>query len=166
MAFREYSFDDVLEAIKKQNKEYDLEIIKKAFLFGEEAHKGQFRKSGESYFNHPIATAIIVIGLGMDTDSIVSALLHDVVEDTEYTLQDIAGMGFSQQVLDALAMMTHDKAVPYMDYVERLKENPIAKTVKLADLRHNSDLSRLDTVDKKALARIEKYKQAIAKLTE
>ena len=89
MAFREYSFDDVLEAIKQQNKEYDIDIIKKAFLFGEEAHKGQFRKSGESYFNHPIATAIIVIGLGMDTDSIVSALLHDVVEDTPITIETI-----------------------------------------------------------------------------
>ncbi len=127
-----------------------------------EAHKDQVDKSGLPYIFHPFHLAEQM----KSEETVIVALLHDVVEDTEYTLQDIAGMGFSQQVLDALALMTHEKAVPYMDYVERLKENPIAKTVKLADLRHNSDLSRLDTVDEKTLARIEKYKQAIAKLTE
>ena len=138
------------------------EWTKKAMKLSFEAHKDQVDKSGLPYIFHPFHLAEQM----KSEETVIVALLHDVVEDTEYTLQDIAGMGFSQQVLDALAMMTHDKAVPYMDYVERLKENPIAKTVKLADLRHNSDLSRLDTVDKKALARIEKYKQAIAKLTE
>ena len=138
------------------------EWTKKAMKLSFEAHKDQVDKSGLPYIFHPFHLAEQM----KSEETVIVALLHDVVEDTEYTLQDIAGMGFSQQVLDALAMMTHDKAVPYMDYVERLKENPIAKTVKLADLRHNSNLSRLDTVDKKALARIEKYKQAIAKLTE
>ena len=138
------------------------EWTKKAMKLSFEAHKDQVDKSGLPYIFHPFHLAEQM----KSEETVIVALLHDVVEDTEYTLQDIAGMGFSQQVLDALAMMTHDKAVPYMDYVERLKENPIAKTVKLADLRHNSDLSWLDTVDKKALARIEKYKQAIAKLTE
>ena len=138
------------------------EWTKKAMKLSFEAHKDQVDKSGLPYIFHPFHLAEQM----KSEETVIVALLHDVVEDTEYTLQDIAGMGFSQQVLDALAMMTHDKAVPYMDYVERLKENPIAKTVKLADLRHNSNLSRLDTVDKKALSRIEKYKQAIAKLTE
>ena len=67
-------------------------------------------------------------------------------------------------VLEALSLLTHDKAVPYMEYAERIRENPIARAVKLADLRHNSDLSRLDAVDEKALARVEKYRQAIALL--
>ena len=101
----------------------------------------------------------------MDTEETVcAALLHDVVEDTAYTLEDIAAMGFPKSVTDALALMTHDDAVPYLEYVAKLKDNPIARRVKLADLQHNSDLSRLDRVDEKALARNEKYRRAIALL--
>ena len=68
--------------------------------------------------------------------------------------------------MQALKLMTHDAAVPYLEYVAKIKENPIAKKVKLADLRHNSDLSRLDQVDEKALARVEKYRRAIQLLEE
>lgn len=147
MAFREYSFDDVLEAIKQQNKEYDIDIIKKAFLFGEEAHKGQFRKSGESYFNHPIATAIIVIGLGMDTDSIVSALLHDVVEDTPITIETIK-KEFGAEVAKLVESLTKLANIPFVTREEAQAEN-IRKMllamsedirviiVKLADRLHN-----------------------------
>ena len=87
MSYTEYSFDDILKAIEKQNKDYDVDLIKKAYLFGEDAHEGQFRKSGERYFNHPIATAIIVINLGMDNESVIAALLHDVLEDTNVTAE-------------------------------------------------------------------------------
>ena len=136
------------------------ELTKKAMKLAFAAHKDQVDKSGIPYVFHPIHLAEQM----ESEETAIVALLHDVVEDTEYTLQDIAAMGFPQEALEALALMTHDKAVPYMDYVAQLKENPIARTVKLADLRHNSDLSRLDTVDEKALARIEKYKKAIAEL--
>ena len=136
------------------------ELTKKAMKLAFAAHKDQVDKSGIPYVFHPIHLAEQM----ESEETAIVALLHDVVEDTEYTLQDIAAMGFPQEALEALALMTHDKAVPYMDYVARLKGNPIARTVKLADLRHNSDLSRLDTVDEKALARIEKYKKAIAEL--
>ena len=74
--------------------------------------------------------------------------------------------GFSEEVLDALDLMTHDKNVPYMEYVAKISENEIARTVKLADLRHNSDLTRLDEIDDKARNRIEKYKAAIRLLSE
>lgn len=136
------------------------ELTKKAMKLAFAAHKDQVDKSGIPYVFHPIHLAEQM----ESEETAIVALLHDVLEDTEYTLQDIAAMGFPQEVLDALALMTHDQAVPYMDYVARLKGNPIARTVKLADLRHNSDLTRLDTVDEKALARIEKYKKAIAVL--
>ena len=96
-----------------------------------------------------------------DEDTTIVALLHDVVEDTNYTISDLNNMGFPQQVMDAIAVMTHDASVPYLDYVAKLKENAIARTVKLADLRHNSDITRLDTVDQKALDRVAKYAQAI-----
>ena len=87
-----------------------------------------------------------------------------MVEDTAYTLEDIAAMGFPQSVTDALALMTHDKAVEYMDYVAKIKTNPIAKAVKLADLRHNSDITRVDIVDEKAICRVKKNYEAIALL--
>ena len=70
-------------------------------------------------------------------------------------------MGLPTAVNDALRLLTHDPAVPYMEYVARLKQNPIAKAVKLADLAHNSDLSRLETVDDRALRRVEKYRRAM-----
>ena len=75
-------------------------------------------------------------------------------------------MGFPEQVIEALALMTHDQTVPYMDYVASIKNNAIAKAVKLADLKHNSDLSRLDAVSEKDTARAEKYHEAIAFLEQ
>ena len=99
-------------------------------------------------------------------DTTVVALLHDVAEDTAYTLEDLARMGFGETVMQALALLTHDDAVDYMDYVRAIRNNPVAKAVKLADLRHNSDITRLDVVDEKALERREKYRKAIALLEE
>jgi hypothetical protein len=70
-------------------------------------------------------------------------------------------MGFPQEVIDVLKLLTHEKSVPYMEYVEKIKENSIAKQVKLADLKHNSDLTRMDVIDENALQRAKKYRQAI-----
>ena len=89
------------------------------------------------------------------------ALLHDVVEDTDITLDDLKKEGFPKEVTDAIVLMTHDDDVPYLEYVAKIKRNPIATSVKLADLKHNSDLTRLDEVDSKALERVEKYRKAI-----
>lgn len=125
-----------------------------------QAHKDQLDKSGLPYVFHPFHLAE-----QMPTEeTAVVALLHDVVEDTEYTLQDLTEMGFGKAVTDAVALLTHADGVDYMAYVRKIKENPIAKAVKLADLKHNSDLTRLDAVDEKALRRREKYLQAIALL--
>lgn len=127
-----------------------------------EAHKDQRDKSGMPYVFHPFHLAE-----GMhDEDTTIVALLHDVIEDTDTTLDDLKALGFSQAVLDAIALMTHDDEVPYMDYVAAIKKNPIARAVKLADLRHNSDMTRLDTVTPWDIARAEKYKKAIALLEE
>ena len=131
-------------------------MTKKALCLCFEAHKEQKDKSGLPYVFHPFHLAE-----QMETEeTTVVALLHDVVEDTGYTLADLGAMGFPKAVLDALALLTHDPSVDYTDYVRAIKANPIARTVKLADLRHNSDLTRLDTVDEKALARVEKYQKA------
>ena len=96
-----------------------------------------------------------------DEDTTIVALLHDVVEDTDLTLEDLAKMGFGPKVIEALRLMTHAKSVPYLDYVRAIAQNPIARAVKIADLTHNSDLSRLEKVTDEDLARVEKYKHAL-----
>ncbi len=135
---------------------------KKAMKLCFEAHKDQTDKSGMPYVFHPFHVAEQM----PDEKTTIVALLHDVIEDTPFTLRDLREMGFEQDVLDALALMTHDDNVPYMDYVARIKENDIARTVKLADLRHNSDLTRLDEITETARKRVEKYRAAIQLLSE
>lgn len=102
------------------------------------AHNGQVDKAGVPYIFHPIHLAE-----QMTTEACVCvALLHDVVEDSDVTIEDIAAL-FPAEVTDAVRLLTHDENVPYLDYVRALRANPLARTVKLADLAHNSDESRL-----------------------
>ena len=137
---------------------------KKALKLCFEAHKDQLDKSGLPYVFHPFHLAEQMT----DEKTTVAALLHDVAEDTPITLDDLAEMGFDSDVIDALRLLTHDDDTPYMDYVAKIKPNPIARAVKLADLAHNSDMSRLDEsmIDEWALRRAQKYRDAIAFLTE
>ena len=117
----------------------------------------QLDKGGMPYVYHPYHLAE-----QMDDElSVCTALLHDVVEDTSATLDDLKNEGFPEEVIEALRLLTHDDSVPYMEYVRKIKPNEIARKVKAADLEHNSDLSRLNTVDGAALERVEKYRQAI-----
>ena len=132
-------------------------MTKQAMRLSFNAHKEQVDKSDMPYVFHPFHLAEQM----QDEDTTVVALLHDIVEDTNYTIDDLRKIGFSEKVLKAILLMTHDKNVPYMEYVEQIKQNPIAAAVKRADLMHNSDLSRLDVINEKALKRAEKYKQAI-----
>ena len=132
------------------------ELTKKALIISFNAHKNQLDKSGMPYVYHPYEVAA-----HMETEAETCvALLHDVVEDTDTTLDELAEI-FPEEAIDALRLMTHDTSVPYLDYVKKIKDNPIARKVKLADLRHNSDLSRLSSVTEKDFKRIEKYKAAI-----
>jgi len=133
------------------------EMTKKALKLCFEAHKDQVDKSGMPYVFHPFHLAEQM----KDENTTIVALLHDVIEDTEYTVDDLISMGFNTEIIDALKLMTHEDAMPYMEYVTQIKKNPVAMAVKMADLRHNSDLSRLDIVDAKAHERAEKYKKAI-----
>lgn len=132
-------------------------MTKKAMKLCYTAHRDQVDKSGVPYVFHPIHLAEQM----EDEDTTIVALLHDVVEDTPVTFADLAEMGFSRQVIEAIQAMTHPEGVPYMEYVAGIRNNPIARRVKLADLRHNSDLRRLDQPDETALARVEKYRAAI-----
>lgn len=135
-------------------------LTKMALRLCFDAHKDQVDKSGMPYVFHPFHLAEQM----PDEDTTVVALLHDVVEDTEVTLEDLKQMGFPPRVVEAIALMTHETGVPYMAYVAKIRDNPIARQVKLADLRHNSDLTRLEQVDDRARRRAEKYARAISLL--
>jgi len=135
-------------------------LTKKAIRIAFDAHKEHTDKTGLPYIFHPFHLAE-----QMETeDEVIVALLHDVVEDSNITLEDLRARGFSENVMEAVSLLTHDNGVEYMDYIEKIKSNPLAVKVKLADLRHNSDVTRLDEIDDKASARIEKYNVAMSAL--
>ena len=132
-------------------------LTKKALKLCFEAHKDQVDKTGLPYVFHPFHLAE-----QMDDEiSTVCALLHDVIEDTDYTFSDLSAMGFPPEVIEVLTLLTHDASVPYMEYVKQIAENETAKKVKIADLMHNSDATRLDTVDEWAEKRNQKYMEAL-----
>ena len=136
-------------------------LTKKAIKLAYKAHKDQYDKAGVPYINHPLHLAE-----SMDDEyTTIAALLHDVVEDTNITLDDLA-KEFPKEVIDALKLLTHHKGVPYMDYVAKIKTNDIAKAVKIADLKHNSDLTRLDNITDKDLERVKKYQEALELLKD
>ena len=153
----------MLESYAEIQEEYQMiytDKTKKAMKLCYEAHKDQVDKSGLPYVFHPAHVAEQMT----DEATTIVALLHDVVEDTDYTLEDLAAEGFEKEILEAVALMTHEDDVPYLDYVAKLKNNPIARAVKLADLAHNSDLSRIGEIDEETRKRLEKYKKATALL--
>ena len=140
--------------------------VTKALKLSMKAHAGQRDKAGEEYFLHPLTVALTVAKNGGTDECIAAALLHDVVEDTDYTLKDLSNLGFDKSVTDALALLTHKKDIPYMDYVRNLKTNEIARAVKMADLLHNMDLSRLKEINESDRKRAEKYACAFKLLEE
>ncbi|MBQ4313133.1 MAG: bifunctional (p)ppGpp synthetase/guanosine-3',5'-bis(diphosphate) 3'-pyrophosphohydrolase [Clostridia bacterium] len=112
----------------------------KAMRIAYNAHHGAVDKVGLPYIHHPLHLAEQMT----DEDTTICALLHDVVEDTELTFDDLRAEGFSEAVLTALRLLTHEEGVPYLEYVAAIKDNPIARAVKLADLRHNTDETRMN----------------------
>lgn len=136
-------------------------MIVKAFCVAYKAHKGQKDKGGRAYIFHPVTVAFHVKGHKQK----VVALLHDVIEDTNVTYANLIDCGFSDDVVQAVKAITKIDGEPYENYLSRVCQNEIAKDVKLADLRHNCDLSRLKTVTDRDKERVTKYKKAIAYLT-
>ena len=102
----------------------------------------------------------------LDEKSTCVALLHDVVEDSDYTFEDLINEGFDDDIIEALKLLTHNDGSEYFTYIKRIKTNDIARSVKLADLKHNSDLSRLSVVSAESLIRQKKYLEAIRILSE
>lgn len=130
---------------------------KKAMKLMFEAHKDQKDNAGMPYVFHPFHVAE-----QMETeDETVVALLHDVIEDTPITLNDIKQMGFNDDIIAALSLLSHDWNDDYYAYIKRIGTNKIATAVKIADLKHNSDLTRLDHVTEWDYQRTKKYHKCL-----
>lgn len=131
------------------------EMLDKALLIATNAHHGQFDKGGAPYILHPIK---VMHYLKSDDEELqCMALLHDVVEDTDTTFVDLAAAGISERVIAALRCLTKQRGQTLGEYKEVIFSNRDAMLVKMADLRHNSDIRRLKGVTEKDLARMEKY---------
>jgi (p)ppGpp synthase/HD superfamily hydrolase len=131
----------------------ELDMIVTARNFAQMAHINQFRRDGTtSYFKHVEGVARTVIP--QTPENIIAAYLHDIIEDTDYTLNDLSKIGIEDRVIDAVNRLTKTKGMDYMMYIQSIKNNPIAKAVKIADINYNLN----DTPTKKQK---EKYKKAL-----
>ena len=130
-----------------------MSLLEKAISIAVEAHRGQQDKTGAPYILHPLSVMGRVEG---ETEKIV-AVLHDVVEDTAWTLVKLKGEGFPDEILTALDCVTKREGESYEDFVKRAASNPVARRVKLADLEDNMDIRRMKTVEQKDFERLAKY---------
>jgi GTP diphosphokinase / guanosine-3',5'-bis(diphosphate) 3'-diphosphatase len=131
--------------------------LHKAISIAVEGHGTDLDKAGVLYILHPLRVMMAVAG---ETEKIV-AVLHDVVEDTDWTIEKIAEAGFPAAVVEALDALTKREGEEYFAYVARAAVNPIARAVKIADLADNMDLTRLPVVTERDLTRTEKYRKAV-----
>ena len=132
-------------------------IVDIALSIARQAHEGQLDKAGVDYIEHPIYVASQV-----DTaEEKAVALLHDVIEDSPVSAEELLQAGLPETVVTAVQVLTKKKEQDYQTYLETVKKNPLARVVKLADLKHNSDLSRLPSITAKDRERLKKYKKAI-----
>ncbi len=141
----------------------DLISIEIALKFAMDKHKGQVDKSGAPYIEHVMRVAEKV---KRDEEKIV-ALLHDVVEDTSTSLEEIESLGVSDEIIKAIDLLTHKKDSNYYDYIRNISKNNLAKVVKLADLEDNTDVRRMEKLPNDLKQRLlKKYELALSILNE
>ncbi|HTY65098.1 MAG TPA: GTP pyrophosphokinase [Alphaproteobacteria bacterium] len=134
--------------------------VEQAIELSLEKHRGRVDKGGAPYVLHPLR---VMVAMGSDEERRV-AVLHDVVEDSDVTLADLRGRGYPEREVLALDALTRRAAEPYEAFIERVRANPLARTVKRADLEDNMDVRRLASVDEDARERLERYRRAWARL--
>ena len=137
-------------------------IFEKALHIAQKAHNGQTDKAGKPYILHPIRVAQ---RCNTDTERIV-ALLHDVIEDSEITPNNLYSAGFSKTIVDAVLSVTRREYESYFKFIERCSLNPIGRIVKIHDLEDNMDITRLDSLTESDLKRLNKYLKAYKYLTK
>lgn len=136
--------------------------LERAIQIAVTAHAGQVDKGGAPYILHPLR---VMFSISVDGDEArIAAVLHDVLEDTDVTAEDLAGEGFSAPVIEALEALTRRESETYSAFIKRVSRNPIARIVKMADLKDNSDLSRIPSPTQKDRKRFWKYQKNIAVL--
>ena len=139
-----------------------MSTLQRAIEIATQAHQGQFDKSGKDYIGHPLR----VMEMGKTEEEKIVGVLHDVVEDTEWTFEALEAEGFSQEVIAALKCFTKlSENENYDDFIERVRRNPLAVAVKLNDLTDNMDIRRLPYLSDKDVKRLKKYLKAYKKLT-
>jgi (p)ppGpp synthase/HD superfamily hydrolase len=136
--------------------------LEDAIALAVEAHRGQRDKAGQTYILHPLR---VMMRLETDAER-MAAILHDVVEDTPYTLERLRELGYPEEVLGALDCLTKREGESYEAFIERILPHPLARRVKLADLEDNMDVRRLPTVGSKETERLARYRAAWARLKE
>jgi (p)ppGpp synthase/HD superfamily hydrolase len=127
--------------------------LEEAIALAVEAHRGQRDKAGQAYILHPLR---VMMRLEGETERMV-AVLHDVVEDSSYTMERLRGLGYPEEVLDALDRLTRREGETYEAFIERVRPHPLARKVKLADLEDNMDVRRLPVVTAKDAERLARY---------
>lgn len=130
-----------------------MSTLQRAIEIAVSAHRGQIRRNGLPYILHPMRVML----RQKDEESMIAAILHDVVEDTDVTHADLEKEGFTPHVLDAVRRLTHEEDVSYGDYIESVAGNSIARAVKLADLEDNMQLAEISEVSEKDCERLRKY---------
>ena len=128
-----------------------------AIVLATEAHRNQKDKAGEPYILHPLR----IMGQLKSEESKIVGVLHDVVEDTSYTLDDLRHAGFGETIINAIESVTKKKGESYEAFIRRARTNPIGCKVKIADLKDNLNLGRLRKVAKEDLERVAKYGRAL-----
>lgn len=131
-------------------------MLEKAMILAAKGHMGQLDKGGHPYILHPIRVMLQCKTIEEKT----VAMLHDLLEDTEYTEDDLREEGFPEEVVAAVVCLTKTEGEEYTDYVERICKDKLAARVKLADLMDNMDLNRLPGLTPKDFQRLEKYLRA------
>lgn len=137
-----------------------MKMLEKAILIALEAHRGQVDKGGEPYILHPLR---VMLAMKRECEKI-AAVLHDVVEDSVWTLGMLKVQDFSDEVLDAVGALTRRSGESYSDFINRVGLNSIAREVKIADLKDNSDLSRIQNPSEVDFVRRDKYEGALRTL--
>jgi (p)ppGpp synthase/HD superfamily hydrolase len=136
-------------------------MLDKAIALAVAAHSGQKDKYGSSYILHPIRLMMKTCS----EEEMITAILHDVVEDTDWTFETLEAEGFSHNIIGALDCLTRRNDETYEAYIERSAINPLARKIKIADLEDNMDMKRLKTVDNDAVERLAKYHRAWIRLS-
>lgn len=155
--FEEVPETEALMLLDSQRNKYN-QLLELAIKVATEAHAGQVDKGGKPYINHPQAVAASLT----NTEYKIVAYLHDVCEDTSITFDDLKDMGFTYRIVNSIRLLTKTDELTYEEYLRRLRMDSCARAVKMADLKHNMDITRIPNPSEKDYARIEKYQKSLA----